>query len=103
MRGEVRLSAVAEYRVRIGIGLSAALGGCDIVSTSRGCTREYFGDMAWYCDPTDKRSIRDAVVAAYQAAHNRQELKEHILNNFAWPKAAQRTLEAYKRALSHGC
>jgi len=94
-----RVHVLASYYETPGlVSLEAALAGCNIVSTSRGCTREYLADMVWYCEPTDEGSIRDAVVAAYQAPY-RQDLKEHILNNFTWQKAGQCTLEAYQRAL----
>ena len=93
-----RVHVLASYYETPGLSsLEAALAGCNIVSTSRGCTREYLGDMAWYCDPTDHRSIRGAVLAAYQARCT-PDLKEDILDNFTWQKAGQRTLEAYQRA-----
>ena len=50
------------------VSLEAALCGCNIVTTDRGYTRDYFGDMAWYCDPYDNRSIRRAVEAAHACA-----------------------------------
>ena len=94
-----RVHVLASYYETPGLSsLEAALAGCNIVSTSRGCTREYFGDRAWYCDPADETSIRAAVLAAYQV-RDTQDLKAHILNNFTWQKAGQRTLEAYQRVL----
>ena len=35
--------------------------GCPVVTTDRGSAREYLGEHAYYCDPADPASIRDAV------------------------------------------
>jgi glycosyltransferase involved in cell wall biosynthesis len=37
------------------VSLEAALCGCNIVTTSRGYARDYFQNMAWYCDPLSLR------------------------------------------------
>jgi len=76
------------------VSLEAALGGCNVVTTSRGHAREYLGDLAWYCDPGDKSSIRNAVLAAY-GAPVKDDLRQHVLGNFTWDHAARATLEAY--------
>lgn len=78
--------------------LEAALAGCNIVSTDRGSAKEYFGESAWYCDPTDINSIRLAVSSAFRAEKT-AELKEHVRRNFTWESAAEMTLQAYKRVL----
>ncbi|MDD5593824.1 MAG: glycosyltransferase family 4 protein [Candidatus Margulisbacteria bacterium] len=78
--------------------LEGALAGCNVVITDRGYTREYFRDMAYYCDPADVGSIREAVLKAYQAPPA-TKLKEHILNNYTWDKTAEATLNAYRRVL----
>ena len=62
--------------------------------TNRGSTREYFKDMVYYCDPSDYKSIRAAVVAAYNATPNNL-LRDYIKENFTWDKAAEITLDAY--------
>lgn len=76
--------------------LEAAAMGCNIVITDKGYTRDYFGDDAFYCDPGDPASIRNAVEKAAIASHSRQ-LQERVLNNFTWEKAAALTLDAYKK------
>lgn len=81
------------------VSLEAALAGCNIVSTDRGTAREYFEDKAFYCDPGDLKSIAEAVAAAWNAGNNRG-LKEKILANYTWEKAAQITKEAYQDVLS---
>ncbi|MED5015714.1 glycosyltransferase [Paenibacillus chibensis] len=78
--------------------LEAAVSGCNIVATTRGTTKEYFGDDAYYCEPGDVESIRKAVVAAYEAPFNRQ-LQENILSRYTWAQTADRTVEGYCRML----
>jgi len=79
--------------------LEAAFMGCNIVVTPYGDTRDYFKDYAWYCDPDDIKSIRQAVDAAFDAPFN-QELKKHIMANYTWEQAAKETLYAYKQVLN---
>jgi len=78
--------------------LEAGLAGCNVVTTDRGATREYFGDLAWYCDPGNPISIRRAVLAALEAPRDHR-LRDHILVHYTWVHAAQRTLEAYTRVV----
>ncbi|MCX7745957.1 MAG: glycosyltransferase [Clostridia bacterium] len=80
--------------------LEAGLAGCNIVTTSKGSTREYFKDLAWYCDPSCEESIRNAVLNAYHAPKG-NALKQHILNNYTWETAASKTLEAYRKILQN--
>lgn len=82
------------------VNLEAGLCGCNLVVTDRGTTREYFKDFVWYCDPADKSSIRKAVLEAYNAPKS-DGLREHIKNNFTWDKAAEVTLQGYKKALEN--
>ena len=65
--------------------------------TSRGSTREYFGDQAEFCEPSDARSIRSAVERAL-ARPGSASLQQKIAGEFTWEMAAQETLEAYDRA-----
>ncbi len=80
------------------VSLEAALCGCNVVTTSRGYARDYFGEMAWYCDPADPGSIRSAVEAAI-AAPARTELRDHVLQNYTWRHTAAATLAAYRAVL----
>jgi len=81
------------------VSLEAAAAGCNIVSTDRGPTREYFKDMAWYCDPSETKSIRDAVLAAWEAP-KAERLRQFVRGNYTWQRAAQQTLEGYEQALA---
>ncbi|NPV53561.1 MAG: glycosyltransferase [Firmicutes bacterium] len=78
--------------------LEAAVAGCNIVSTDRGTAREYFGGLAWYCDPADIGSIREAVLTAYESPP-RRALADIVCERFTWERAAQVTLEAYHAAM----
>ena len=78
--------------------LEAAAMDCNIVITKKGDTEEYFGDMAFYCEPDDIASIRKAVLSAHEAPVNCR-LKSYVLKNFTWEQTAFQTLEAYKSVL----
>ena len=71
---------------------------CNVVVTRKGDTEEYFGTMAYYCDPADVSSIRNAIDQAYHAPVN-DRLKSNILANYTWEHAARQTYEAYQVAL----
>jgi polysaccharide pyruvyl transferase WcaK-like protein len=79
--------------------LEAAATGCNIVTTDRGTTREYLGDLAWYCDPRDVESIRTAVLAAYETPRSGR-LRELVRERYTWHRAAENTLEGYRLALA---
>jgi glycosyltransferase involved in cell wall biosynthesis len=80
------------------VSLEAGLAGCRIVSTSRGCTREYLKEMAFYCEPDDLNSICQALQDAWCAPAD-QRLRERILRHYTWEQTAQATLDAYRMAL----
>ncbi len=75
--------------------LEAAVVGCPVVTTDRGCAREYFGDLAHYCDPANPKSIRAALDSGLSAPRA-DALRDHILANFTWEVAARQTFDAYK-------
>ncbi|MGI5865864.1 MAG: glycosyltransferase, partial [Myxococcales bacterium] len=81
------------------VSLEAAAAGARVVTTDRGSTREYFGKEAFYLDPGDKRSIREAVEKAL-AAPKTEALRDRVLREFTWRRAAEQTLDAYERALA---
>lgn len=78
--------------------LEAAMTGCKVVTTIRGTAKEYLGDYAWYCDPSQPESIRNAILAALQHPVN-PRLREHVRQNYTWEKAANQTLLAYNCVL----
>ena len=90
--------ALPSWRETPGLAsLEAAAAGCRVVSTSIGSASDYFGDLAWYCDPADVGSIRRAVEAAL-AAPRSTALRERVLSAFTWDAAGRATAAAYGRA-----
>jgi glycosyltransferase involved in cell wall biosynthesis len=78
--------------------LEAAILGCNIVITDKGDTKEYFGDMAFYCNPESPESIRRAIEAAAGSPPN-EELPQKILKEYTWSVTAEKTFEAYRQVL----
>lgn len=64
-----------------------------IVTTDRGATKKYFGDMAWGCNPADINSIRSAIRKAYGSE------KSEKMKNCAWERAAKLTIQAYEKII----
>lgn len=78
--------------------MEAAVAGCNVVTTDRAPVDEYFGNLAWRCDPSSVRSIRDAIRAAL-AAPRQTALRDKIVSDFTWDRAARETLQGYEMAL----
>lgn len=79
--------------------IEAGLADCNVVSTNRGYAHEYLKDFAWYCDPSDTLSIRDAVTDAYFSSV-KSDLKKHIKNNLNIEKTVEKTINTYQEVLS---
>lgn len=79
--------------------LEAGAMGCNLVMGTGGDTRDYFGDLAWYCDPRDQESLESALKNALSQKSDHR-LRERILTEFTWQKAAEKTMEAYQQALN---
>ena len=95
-----RVSALPSWLDTPGlVSLEAGAMGCNLAISTRGSTKEYFKNYAYYCEPDDINSIRKAVDNAYNASKN-EDLKNLILNNYTWKIAAEKTLEAYNAVLS---
>ncbi len=86
------------------VTMEAALANCNVVASIVGYEREYYRDLAYYCDPSNVNDIRLAVFNALENYDRdllrRQQLKELILKNYTWERAAEITLRAYERVLS---
>ena len=78
--------------------LAAGLAGCNVVAPDRTVFREWLGDDAWYCDPADLGSIREAVLAAWEAPRT-GALRVRLLD-FTWERAAIETFKAYGKLLA---
>ena len=80
------------------VSLEAAATGCAVVSTSLGYAREYFGDLAVYCDPQRHGSIRLAVAEALSAGPP-ADLRNHVSAHFTWEHTADATMIGYSRVM----
>jgi len=74
--------------------LEAGVMDCNIVVTKKGDTFDYFENYAYYCEPDDVLSIRNAISKAMSEPIN-PILKEKILKNYTWEDTANRTIMAY--------
>jgi 2-polyprenyl-3-methyl-5-hydroxy-6-metoxy-1,4-benzoquinol methylase/glycosyltransferase involved in cell wall biosynthesis len=81
--------------------MEAALAGCAIVVGNQGAEREYFGEFAYYCNPADIDSVREAVLAAWEDRDvaRRKAFREYILKRYTWSETARVTAEAYEQVL----
>ena len=81
--------------------LEAAAMGCNVVITDKGDTREYFEDMAYYCDPGSPGSILNAVKLAAKN-ENDKALQQKIFSAYTWQVTAGLTYRAYEEVLGKG-
>lgn len=82
--------------------LEAAAGGANMVLSDRSSEREYFGDLAHYCDPGDPASIRKALEAAVgngMSWKNARALKALVKREHSWERYAEDTGKAYAAAV----
>lgn len=74
-------------------------GECNLVVGNRSAEIEYFKDYAYYCDPFDVSSIKNAVEKAYKNHEKDRDRRQVFVNiikdNYNWYTAAKQTLEAY--------
>ena len=79
--------------------LEAAACGCNIVSTDRGSTVDYFGDMAFYCNPSEISSIGAAIDDCFENLKSPKEMSDFILDQYTWDQSGKQTLQAYQEVL----
>jgi glycosyltransferase involved in cell wall biosynthesis len=79
--------------------LEAGAMGCNLVVGSGGDTREYFKNQAYFCDANNPESIQLAIEKA-MIQQNNNILRERILSEFTWQKAAIKTKIAYEKVLN---
>lgn len=78
--------------------LEAGVMRSNIVVSKKGDTEDYFKNYAWYCEPDNINSIRDAIRQAFESDYN-ENLRLRILNNYKWEDTAKATLEGYNKIL----
>ena len=79
--------------------LEAGIMHTNVVVTKKGDTEDYFKDFAFYCEPNDLSSIKNAVEAAYKSPFNKK-LQDRIKNKYKWENTARQTLEGYNSTIS---
>jgi glycosyltransferase involved in cell wall biosynthesis len=79
--------------------LEAAACGANIVVTSEGSAREYFGDQAHYVDHRDPADIRTGIDRAL-AGKPDPALKRRVSSQFAWFSVTSRLVDVYREAQS---
>lgn len=82
------------------VTMEAAAMGCNVVIADKGDVREYFGDLAYYCEPDSPESIAEAIALALKNPVNKA-LQEKVRTEYTWEKAAEQTLAAYKLVLGN--
>ncbi|TAE88080.1 MAG: glycosyltransferase [Bacteroidetes bacterium] len=80
------------------VTMEAAAMGCNIVIADKGDVREYFGDLAYYCDPSSPESIAEAIALALKNPVN-SALQKKVLTEFTWERAAEQTYSVYQKVL----
>jgi glycosyltransferase involved in cell wall biosynthesis len=81
--------------------LEAGAMGCNLVVGTGGDTRDYYKNDSWFCHPQDPQSIEQALEAALNTP-NSGILRETIMNEYTWDKAAKVTFGAYCQVLNNG-
>lgn len=76
--------------------LEAGLAGCNLVSTDRGSTREYFLNLIEYCDPSSGESIKNALIRAF-SKQKTKAMSNRITSNFTWRKSSEQIISAYRQ------
>jgi glycosyltransferase involved in cell wall biosynthesis len=79
--------------------LEAAAAGAPIVLTRAGSTREYFGHMCHYVDPSDQADIARGIGDAL-AAGPHPKLSAHVIENFSWSVVTAALPDVYHQALA---
>lgn len=80
--------------------LEAAAAGAKVLITDRGCAKEYFGDYAYYVNPSSDVSISDAIkTALMDEGHNPVYLISHIRENYLWENVVQDLKNIYTKTI----
>ena len=81
------------------VALEAAASGTSLVLSNRSSEREYFGELAKYCDPGDPASIRNVILEAFETKPDRaarDEQKRIVASKFSWENHIEETSKIYE-------
>lgn len=82
--------------------LEAFFHGCPVITSRVSCMPEVAGNAAFLVDPYSEKDIRRAIEAIPVSQKERNRVQKRMadqLAKFSWDRAAQQTLEVYKKAL----
>lgn len=97
-----RVHALASWHDCVALTpLEAAVAGCSIALSQEAGARDYLQTDAHYFDPANRKEIRNAVCASMNTPAS-PKLRERILNDYTWTRAAEQTRAAYEHALTLG-
>ncbi|BBB33394.1 glycosyl transferase group 1 [Thermotomaculum hydrothermale] len=77
------------------VSLEAAAMKCNVVITKKGYQYEYFKDYAFYCEPDDVNSIRNAILKAFNSPFN-EEFCNFVVNNYSRKENTLKLLKIYE-------
>ncbi|WP_410506345.1 glycosyltransferase family 4 protein [Haloimpatiens sp. FM7315] len=80
--------------------LEAAASGCNILSTIEGSAKEYFKDMAEYCNPYSEEDIYEALNRCFNRRKD-SKLKKYVKENYNWSNYIKKVKEIYLKAESN--
>ncbi len=80
------------------VSLEAAWWGCNVVASSWGTIKDYLKTYAYYCEPQDPASVKNAVLSAMSNPYDQKVRR--LLKNYTWPNQAQRILAIYEKVLA---
>ena len=83
------------------VNLEAAAAGANVVTSDLPIIREYLGDVGFYCNPNDARSIRSAVGAAF-GSERRASVRAAIIERFGWGTIVDQLMAVYEETLNGG-
>jgi len=79
--------------------LEAAINGANLVVGDCPPVREYFENVAHFCEPREQGTLIHALNRAMAMPRNGMGQKEHVLSRYLWGRVAKLTEEVYSRVL----
>lgn len=82
------------------VDLEAALGGCRVLTTTRGYTSDYLGDAAGYWEPDSAgHGLRRAIGDSLERPHDRAAQQRHFRAELSWERVTRDLPQIYEELL----